>query len=220
MALTFPLSLAAFADKLFGPERSVSSVSWLLQDNRELSGLGSGQFLEADLAPALWAGEVTLRPFYHADARRIEALLNAVIRSKGDFYLYDPRLPAPSTDPKGTTLGASTVQINSLPDAKSMSLKGLPPAYAIPAGSYLSFDYGTPARRAFHEFSEDATANGSGVTPAFEVSPFIRTGAAVNQTVTLYKPAAKVRIKPGTLSVQSAQDPTFTTISFSVVQKL
>src|SRR5690349_8319459 len=97
MSLTFPLSLAEFADLI-----GVSQVKWGLSDNRELSGLGSGQILEADLAPQLWQGDVTLSEKYHADARKIEAKLNAVIRSMGSFYLYDPRHMYPAADPNGS----------------------------------------------------------------------------------------------------------------------
>lgn len=216
MALTFPLAASVLADTL-----GISSVKWRLQDNREFSGLGSGQIVEVDLAPSLWAGEVELYERYHADMRAIEAKINAIIRSSGTFYLYDPRLPYPSTDPDGTLLAPYTnVQIASLPDAKSMSLKNCRPNFTIPAGSYLSFDYGSsPTRRAFHEFAEDATTNGSGVSSVFEVSPFIRPGAAVNQVVTLLKPAMRARIVPNSFQPQSAGALT-STASFSVIQKL
>lgn len=223
MGLSFPLPLSALADQLFGDELygsegNAASVSWLLQDNREMSGMGSGQVLQSDLGPSLWTGDVSSREFYHAEARRIEAKLNAVIRSIGSFYLYDPRKPYPYEDPDGSILGASSVQINSLPDAKSMTLKGLPVGYKLTEGDYLSFDYGD-GRRAFHEVAEAVTANGSGVTPAFEVSPFIRPGAAVNAAVTLIKPAMKCIVRPGTLQVQSTGNVVTTQISFSVVQK-
>lgn len=215
MALTFPLSLAAFANQI-----GVSSVKWLLQDNRQYSGMGSGQIIQQDLAPQLWTGDVTLREYYHADARRLEAKLNSVIRSAGTFYLFDPRVTGPYEDRKGTILGASTVRINSLPDAKSMSFKGLPAGYILTEGDYLAFDYGSPARRAFHEVAERVVANGSGVTPAFEVNPFIRPGAATDLIVTLIEPAMKCMIRPGTLDVGSTGNTVTTQIGFSVVQKL
>lgn len=217
MALSFPLSLAAFADLI-----GVSQVKWMLQDNRQFSGLGSGQILGADLAPSLWTGEVTLREYYHAEAREVEARINAVIRSQGSFYLYDPRLPYPASDPDGVALEEyDDVQINSLPDAKSMSLKNLPAGFVIPVGTYLSWDYGLdPVRRAFHDVSETVTANGGGVSPVFEVSPFIRTGAAVDQVVTLKKPAMKCIITPGSFDPPSTGNTETTQISFSVMQKV
>ncbi|TPM92732.1 hypothetical protein [Mesorhizobium sp. B2-1-3A] len=205
--------MAGFADII-----GMQTAKWLLQDNREFSGMGSGQILQADLGPQLWTASIMLRAWRATEARRIEALLNAVIRSAGSFYLYDPRKAVPARDPRGVILGASAVQINSLPDSKSMSLKGLPAGYRLTAGDYLAFDYGDPARRAFHELAEDATASGGGITPAFEVNPFIRPGAVVNAAVTLIRPAMKCIIKPG--SMDTGNSGSLSQISFAVIQKL
>lgn len=215
MALTFPLSTADLADRL-----GIVSAPLVLKDNREVSGMGSGQIIEADLAPALWTADVVTRPWRAIEARRLEALINAVIRSKESFYLYDPRKAVPALDPKGATLGSSTVKINSVPSNKSLTLKGLPANYKLSAGDHLAFDYGSnPTRRAFHEIAEDITASSGGTTAAFEVSPFIRTGAVADINVTLVKPAVKVRIVPGSLSIRQI-DAAFSQISFSAVQKL
>jgi len=214
MALTFPLATSVFADVI-----GIQSAPLRPKPGRELSGMGSGQIIEADLTPTLWVADVVTRPWRAEMARRVEAMVNAVIRSKGTVYLYDPRKAVPVSDPGGTILGASAVKINSVPDAKSLSLKGLPASYKLSVGDYLAFDYGDPARRAFHEIAEDITANGSGVTGAFEVSPFIRAGATANLTVTLVKPAFKAKIVPGSVDVRQL-DAAFSQISFSVVQKL
>jgi hypothetical protein len=215
LSLTFPLSIATFASKL-----RIRQVKWGLQDYREFSGMGSGQILEADLAPQLWQGDVTLGEAFHYDSRKIEAMCNAVIRSMGTFYLYDPRTAYPFADRTGAILGASVVKINSLVSAKALTLKGLPSGYQITAGDYLSWDYGSaPVRRAFHEFSEDIVANGSGITGAVEVSPFIRTGAAVDQIVTLIKPAVMCKIKPASLSIESTGNILTSQVTFSVIQK-
>lgn len=214
MALSFPLALPAFADKL-----RIPSVEWKLQDNREFSGLGSGLIIAADLGPSLWTADLTTPPMRTNEAREVEALINAVIRANGSFYMHDPRKCVPAADPYAAKLGAANVQINTLPNAYSLSLKGLPAGYKLTAGDYLSFDYGvSPVRRAFHELSESVTANGSGVTPAFEVSPFIRPGAVVNTVVALKHPSLRCIIVPG--SFKPSFGVPFTTISFSVVQKI
>jgi hypothetical protein len=216
MAITYPLSLAAFADTL-----GVRRTKWQLQDNRELSGMGSGQVLQAKLAPSLWVGDVTLREWYHDDAASIEAKLAVLIEQMGSFYLYDPRKWAPRDDPTGAILGAATVQIASLPTPATMSLKGLPAGYKLAAGTDLAFDYGSsPTRRAFHRIAEDVTATGGGSTTAFNVTPFVRPGAAVNASVTLIKPAMKCIIKPGSVDVSSTENILTTQISFSVLQKI
>jgi hypothetical protein len=212
MSYTFPLSVAEFADTL-----GVAQLKWTNQNTRELSGLGSGQILEADLAPQLRTADLTLRERHHEDAQAIEAKLNAIIRSMGTFYLYDPRRPAPKADPDGAILGAATVTIHSLPDAKSISLEGLPASYVLSAGDPIAFDYGSPARRWFGEVAEGVTADSEGTTAAFEVSPFLPAAASTGTTVALVKAAFKAKIVPGSLNVQ-AQGLT-SAISFSVVQK-
>lgn len=216
MSLTFPLSLAQFADML-----PITAVRWFLPDMRELSGMGTGQILQADLAPQLWRGNVELAEQYHNDMIRIEARLNAIVRSVGSFYLYDPRMIAPPDDPTGADLSGFTPQINSLPNPSTMSLKGLPANYKLAAGTYLSWDYGSsPTRRAFHQIAEDIVANGSGVTAAFEVSPFVRPGSAVNANVTLVKPAMRCIIEPGSIDGGSTGNSVTSALSFAVVQKI
>ena len=102
----------------------------------------------------------------------------------------------------------------------TMSLKGLPAAYKLSVGDYLHFDYGDPARRAFHRVAEDVTASGAGVTPVFTVTPRLRAGAAVDQIVTLIKPAMKCIVTPKSVETGSTEDMTTTSLSFSVMQKL
>jgi tRNA pseudouridine(38-40) synthase len=77
-------------------------------------------------------------------------------------------------------------------------LGGLPAGYTLRRGDMLHFDYGSgPTRRALHRIVEDATANGSGSTPFFEVRPYLKTGTATGAVVTLIKPAAKMMLEPG-----------------------
>jgi hypothetical protein len=213
MSLIFPLSLASFADLI-----GVSQVKWNPKDNRELSGMGSGQILGADLAPQLWTGDLTLAEKEHADARKIEAKLNAVIRSMGSFYLYDPRTAYPYADRDGSTLGSSTVKVKAKADGKSLSLKGLPAGYVLTEGDYLAFDYNFSTRRWFGEVAEGVTADSSGDTATFEVSPFLPLEDVTGLVVTLVKPAMVCKIVPGSLSVQSTGNSVTTQIGFSVIQ--
>lgn len=61
----------------------------------------------------------------------------------------------------------------------------------------LSFAYGDPARYALHQIvTATVTANGSGLTPLFEVVPNIRPGAATGLAVVLIRPFCKALILP------------------------
>jgi hypothetical protein len=193
-ALTFPLSLAAFYDTL-----GVASCTFEDTLPIETSQMADGTILKASLGASLWRGTLNLVPRTHADAQAIEALVSVLKRPGSSFLARDPRRVGPKLDPTGSTLGANTVQINSLNvDNRQLSLKGLPASYVISVGDMLSFTYGSsPTRYALHRVVEAATANGSGVTPEFEVTPLIRSGAAVDATVTLVKPVCKAVLLQG-----------------------
>lgn len=192
MALSFPYSLAAFADVI-----RMSSVRMRLVDEQQVSKGGGGRIITADMAPKYWAFDVTLTVMENAPMRQIQALITALDGSMNDFYLYDPRYAYPVADPDGSLLGAASVQINSVDtNNKEMTLKGLPAGYVLSPGDCLHFDFGTPSKRALHMIVDGGTANGSGVTPAIEVRPHILPGATENAAVTLIKPSARVKIVP------------------------
>lgn len=215
MAVTFPLALNIFQDDI-----GIESVNWRLQENKEYSGQGSGAVLESNLGPSLWMADISTRPWNANKAREIEAMINIVQRSNGSFLLHDPRRCYPSRDPNGLIIAGSNVQINSLPTPATLSLKGLPANYQLRRGDYLAFTYASaPTRYALHEVAENISANAGGVTAAFEVSPFIRSGAAVNNAVTLVKAAAKFIVVPGSLRTNMA-GPSRTVVYFSAVQKI
>ncbi|MEO9612639.1 MAG: hypothetical protein ABJG86_09700 [Nitratireductor sp.] len=216
MVVSFPLNLAAFADRLM-----IRDVRWQLRRNDELSGLGSGQTLSAELAPPLWIGSVQLELMDFAEADQVQAAIETLDGPFNSFYLCSPRRRFPQADPDGTLLGAATPTIHTLGgDNKSVRLAGVPAVYQLTRGDFLAFDYGAPSRRAFHRIVEDATADGAGITPSFEVRPHIRPGATTGLAVTLIKPAAKVFIVPDSFDAGVARRTITEGMSFQVMQRL
>lgn len=214
MALTFPAPVSYIADLLRVPRRT-----FRLDVQQELSGIGNGDVLAAELAPTRWIADIQTKPMRPADARVLQARLEALDGSINAFYLYDPWKCVPAADPGGVILGASAVTINTIGvDNKSLSLTGLPAGYMITESDQLHFDYGSnPTRRALHRAQETVTANGLGVSPNFEVRPHFQPGATGGLAVTLIKAAAKMVLVPGSLSVQG--DGGRTVISFQAVQR-
>lgn len=191
-ALTFPISLTTFFDTL-----EIESVSFSDPQPQEISRLADGTVLKASLGATLWQGSVKLWRNWHDDQMKAETLLAVLQRPGASFFIYDTRRIGPQSDPMGTAYGASTPSILSLDaDNKRMSLQGLPAGYVLQAGDMLSFQYGSPNRYALHRIVQGDTANGSGVTGLIEVSPFIRTGAAVLDPVQLVKPFCKAVLQP------------------------
>lgn len=216
MALTFPLSLNTFADKL-----RIATVRWELKRWDQLSGLGSGDVLAAQLAPPRIAGTVTLAPMYHDDAAEVQALVESLDGPLNSFFLYAPQKPFPRYDPDGSKLGSTTVTIHTVgSNNKSLRLQGLPSGYVLSTGDYLAFDYGSnPTRRAFHRIVETVTADGAGLSPLFEVRPHLRPGVTTTLAVTLKKPAAKVFIMPETFDPGTARAVITEGMQFEVMQR-
>lgn len=214
MAITFPAPTTYIADLLRVPKRTFT-----LAQQQEFSGLGSGQILAAELAPALWTADIETKPMPRPLANQLQARLDTLDGTLNAFYLYDPWKCAPSADPGGTILGSSTPSIHTL-DAnnKAMRVMGLPAAYVLTEGDYIAFDYASGTKRAFHRIVETATADGSGLTPLFEVRPHIRSGATTSTAVTMIKPAALMVMMPGSLNI-SAQAG-LTVFSFTAIQRL
>lgn len=379
MALTYPLSLAQFADNL-----NIATVTWRLKEQQQVTGLGSGEILAADMAPARVEAQVDLNPMYHEDAAAVQALVEALDGSIGTFYLHSPQKAYPAAYPNGdfygtdvftnrltnpgfetglltpwvsvaggsvyntgahsgtycllldkgaSGIGAGTqreayqvvdgiqagkqyrvsswivgvgtaaggayinvqwrnaangvistsnavvnsgytatwaqvaanvtapalatralvylvlattgsqqyllmddvsfaryetfnganAQIASIAgNNKEMTLSALPFGYKLSGGDLLSFDYGTsPVRRALHRVVLPVTASGAGVTPNFEVRPYIRPGATVGLAVTLVKAAAKVRMIPDSFNPGTNDSDGITRgMSFQVRQTL
>lgn len=211
MSLTYPLS--DLMDKAF-----IKSGPFALLFRQEYSGTEGGDLLVKDRGPELWVADFTSTDLINSKARSLRARLNGLRGSLKTFYGYDPISPYPQADPSGSVLGASTVKINSIASGgPAVSLKGLPAGYVLTEGDMLAFDYGSPTARALHEVSEAATANGSGITPQFEVAPNIRPGAAADIVVTLIKPAAEMRVVPGSIGI-STVDRFKSSVSFKAVQ--
>lgn len=197
MALAFPLARANLADLL-----SIETAEWMLGEDQELTNLGSGEVLAADLGPRLWQAECATTP---ADIETIEALrarLQALDGAINSFYLFDPRRPFPATDPTGAALAGSTVTIDAIEsNRKELSLAGLPAGFVLPAGTFLSVTAGAPSRTALLQLVAGVTADGSGDAGPVEVRPHLRPWVAATQAVTLLKPVAKVKLVPRSLSV-------------------
>lgn len=197
MALAFPITRANLADLMM-----VATAEWTLGEDQELSNLGSGEVLAADLGPRLWQADCATT---QADIETIEALrarFNALDGAINSFYLFDPRRPYPATDPTGSLLASATVTIQSIEtNRKELTFTGLPAGFVLPAGTFFSVTAGSPSRTALMQLVSSVTASSGGVAGPVEVRPHLRPWIAATQAVTLLKPVAKVKLVPKSLSV-------------------
>ena len=217
MALAYPLTRAQFMDIL-----PISAQSLTLPEQMELNRTGSGEQLAADLGDRLWQGEITLGRLMRSEAGRSEVLIDLSRQAGRSFLLYDTRRPAPLLDPTGSILGAATPTIDTLSgDPRELRVTGLPAGYVLSPGDYLSFTYGaSPVRYALHRVVATTTASGLGLTPLFEVTPHIRSGAVIGAAVTLRKAHCKAVILAGSVKDGVGRRTITEGIGFGYVQTL
>jgi hypothetical protein len=208
MTLTYPYAKASFADLL-----KIKSATFIPSYGQEYSGQGSGVIIAKDLRPALWTADVETVELKWDDAADIQALLEGLSGSIQTFYLYNPMRPKP----RNGTVNDASCQINTLNvNGISLSLKGLPAGAVVSRGDMLSFSYGSRPSIALHRCLETVTANGSGITPEFQVGNGIRTGAVVNTAVVLNKAYGEFRMmSPFSMTAPSTYTVTY---SFKCIQ--
>jgi hypothetical protein len=195
MPLTYPLTTAQFAQML-----RIRQITFDAPEQLEVNRTGGGANLRARIGPQLWTGEVQMGRLTRDEAIEHEVLTQVLGGPECSFLVFDTRRPGPRQDLTGAILGASVVTIASTPNAREMTLTGLPSGYVLRRGDYLAFEYGaSPVRRALHRVVDPVvTANGSGTTPLFEIYPLRRPGVIVS-SVTLVRASCKAVIVPGSL---------------------
>src|SRR5947209_7413465 len=116
-----------------------SSQAFRLVSRQDLSRLASGRVIGKDFGPALWLADIATVAIPNDDALTFEAKLNSLDGVINAFEAGDIRRPYPKAFANGvfsdTGVLASVDTSN-----KAMSLSGLPAAFALSVGDYLSFD--------------------------------------------------------------------------------
>lgn len=171
MAHTFPMpadkfiDLMKIADAVFTPAR-----------NDQVSGLGNGQPLNAEMASPLWKVDITTIAMSNDDAEAIAALVEVLERPGNDFYVYNPRKRWPRADKDGKIISGgmylhtslawndNLIWLNAMPwggpypslegkiasiasNNHQVSLSDLAPGYVISRGDMFAFEYGSVGQK-------------------------------------------------------------------------
>lgn len=196
MALTYPLSLAQFQDKLH-----LTEVELFPDQPRDLNRTAGGAQVSASLGDAVWRGTFVL-PRGSRLARNVaevDALFSVLDRPGSSFLIYDPSRSFPWADPDGSILGAATPTISGIDvtDARILGLSNLPVGYVLTAGDLIGWQYGTsPVRYALHRVVETRTAGAGGGITQLEVTPFIEKASLSGIAVQLIRPVIKAVMVP------------------------
>lgn len=210
-----PLSLASF----WAGFRVTAGSRFYLPGTRQNSRTADGGVLTAVLGASLWRGDVTAYPGSRSALIKLQVQVEALDQA-GDPFLAHAYPCAPAYDPGGTIVSAASPVLHSIAsDNRRIRISGLPEGYRLARGEMLAFPYGSnPVRYAMHRIvSATVQASSAGQTPLFEVTPHIRPGATIGAAVTLYKPAFKAVIVPGSIQWPQLGD---LTLSFQIIQTL
>lgn len=190
----------------------------------EQSPLGSGLIITRELRPPLWTLAGHSRRLKPNTLAAWQARLESLDNGKTQFWGYDRNRYYPILYPhgawptggsfSGTTSRILTVNANN----KAVALDSLPVGYRGSVGDLLSWTYNS-TQYAMHRVVEAFLANGSGVTPEFEVRPHIRPTASATTAVSVKRPACQMKIVPGSVSTE-IDDIGWGTISFQAQQTL
>lgn len=216
MAVSFPLSATDWFALLPISAMSLDPVENVVADMN-----GRGEWLTDDVAPMLWRGEVTVGRMLAGEAAHAAAMMDLIRPAGALFWVYDVRRPAPAADPDGSVLGASAPIIQELPTgARSLRISGLPSGYVLRRGDYLGWAY-DGGRRALHRVaSAEVMANGTGVTPVFDVTTVIQPGVTTGTPVQLVRPPLPMLREPGSISTGQTRAAITEGFSFRFAQTL
>lgn len=214
MAITFPRTLPS-ALKVVG-------MTFMPQPMIEVSPLTGGDAVSADLGPTLWRPSYKSTNLNNENYGIVRSLYDTLL-STHEFYAYDKWRQYPLAYKNGwgslTVSGSpfdGTCKIKTVASAVSLVLKTLPTSgFILSIGDYLSFGYGANGNQALHRIAAGGVSSSGEMT--VEVRPFIRTGAAADDVVQLYRPSCKAIILPGTYDEQGSL-PDNGSISFDAIQ--
>lgn len=211
MTITFPRT-----DIITSVKYSPDGYAFQPVSRQELSGQANGVVRGKDFGSALWQATYTTVEMLNRDAIAFEAALNSLDGIVNAFEAGDLRNRYPRNYQNGvfadTGILASVGANN-----KSLSVSDLPASFVISVGDYLQFDYGTS--RALHQVMETVTASGAGLSPVFEVRPFIRAGFVLTNAVKFKNPNGIFILQPNSISPATKSAVT-STVSFKAIQYL
>lgn len=182
---------------------------------QEHSTTSGGEVLLKDLGPMLWGASYQTIPLPEQDALDLETDLLTLQGGINLFRGYDPRRAVPLSDSQSALSGVTVHSVRA--DRLALRLTGLPAGFEVSKSDYLSIDDGENLHLV--RAATGGVADGVGLSPEFEVRPFLRPSVAAGQSVTLRYPCANFMLEKGSVSVDRA-GPSRRAISFTAIQVL
>ncbi|WP_232279168.1 hypothetical protein [Roseovarius sp. TM1035] len=209
----WPLPVSGFFDLL-----GIEEATFFLSGESTNSVTAGGEVIVHRRGTRLWQGEVVLGKSEPEAIAAQDTLIESLLEPGASFMVYDRRQFAPQDPayPAGVNWAAQPVTIKSLiPGNRELSLQGLPPNFTLRRGQKIGFQYlANPVRFAVHRImNATVTADSTGATAPFEVTPFLRPGVVVGASVILDRPQLRAKLlsfKPGPGRSSLTQGGSFT----------
>ncbi len=193
-------------------------LMWRHEQSRQTNGVTRTK----DFGEPLWTLKATSRDLSRRELDHWRARLDALGDGINTFKGYPLSRCWPVAYPRGAwptgvAFNGLTATVHTIGgDNKSLRVDLLPAGYVVSVGDMLSITYST-SKHGLLRVMETVTADGSGVTPAFEVQPHLPIGVAIDDLVMVKRPYCLMTIVPGSVDDDSG-DSGRGKISFEAVE--
>ena len=183
------------------------TLSFDLLYRQEQSRQANGVTRIKDFSNPLWRTSVTTKMLTRRQMDLWRATCDQLENGLQTFYGYSLSRCWPTLYPNGTwptggsftglTANLASINVNN----KSITLSALPVGFTLSVGDFIQI--GT---NSLHRVMESAVANGSGVTPAFEVRPQLWPGTITGTAVSVKRAHCLMTLVPGSLVTAAAEN--------------
>lgn len=195
-----------------------------LDHGDETSGQAGGQIRVKNVRAPLWRLKAETKRLKPSEFRAWKARLESLENGGKTFLGYDmsacyPILYPNGTWPTGGSFLGTTAAIHTVTSTRAVRLKSLPVGFIVSVGDFFAVNDGSSPVGSYglHQAVEAATADGSGVTPSFEIRPPLRQWTAADDPVSVKHPSCLMALVPGSLAMPASLDGRGT-ISFEALQ--
>lgn len=195
-----------------------------LDHGDELSGQAGGQVRVKNARAPLWRMKAETKRLKPSVFRLWKARMESLENGGKTFLGYDmsacyPILYPNGSWPTGGSFLGTTAAIHTVSSTRSIRVKQLPAGYVVSVGDFIAVNDGNSPVGSYglHMAVEAATADGSGITPAFEIRPPLRQWTAADDPVSVKRPSCLMMLVPGSLSTPVGLDGRGT-VSFEALQ--
>jgi hypothetical protein len=208
VSITYPINLL--------PTFPGWTIGFSLRYRQEQSTQASGRVIVKDMGAPLWTLRAMSKMLSPNQLDQWRAELNKLENGLQTFKAYPMSRCYPQAYPRGSwptggAFGGTGILAGINTNRKAISVQGLPAGFVLTVGDYLSIDGD------LHQVMEASTANGSGVTPQFEIRPHLWPAANVSDPVLVKQPGCNMAVVPGSVASE-AQLNGWGSISFSAME--